>query len=708
MKKILDSNQLRETWFCHLVVSVLLALSCAAPVKANLIYSGAIFTEEDETGSFNSTNYHSLSMGLSQNFTNFLSANEIVRYSSQRSESLRSEQLVPSIDLVNENLLTRLNMSVSSSMALDKNEKLDDSARYEMGFKSKWKSDLVPALQVVINRKNNRGNPGLLRLDNVGRDSLSTTLDWERNALGLYYNHRLDEDFFQDGGRLFTIESHNGNLKFAKSYWDKKLQVSFSHGYTNIETVQEATATGSLISQPLLEVRSGIDNTPADPLEATAANALLRDGNLLDTAYSVASSSNFNNILLALSGQVDQIYLYTRTDLSATPLTGLTWTLFSNDILGTAWDAVTLPPGAIEYRGNVPEPYFVIKIDGFSANYLKLVLDIPLAGPAVDFTEVRAFDASIVAGSENISLNRSNNTSLSLGGRLSRNWSYNYRANLSVTEIGKTSSVWEQERQSQGGDLKYNSFDGTFFSVVGFSTFKNKSDRKQIVSETESVHYSVDIDKQFLPTLSAGIGWELNELSAASERLTETVLYRFESTAQIYPDLSLNLEVDASESESFQVLLKNSAISTKLALTSRLKPDLFLDVRKDSSAEGSGFGSLDRKINTSGIVFRWRPSDDLNVSGSASYRDSNTPEPNQILLNLDVGLAVAEGVLLEADYSTIIEGENDNQTGEVSLNWYPKRGFRIDGGCRYRHFTGQVGKDFMAYGRLYINFALPG
>ncbi|MEN8135143.1 MAG: hypothetical protein ABFS18_06345 [Thermodesulfobacteriota bacterium] len=678
-----------------------------APVNAKLIYTGTILTEEDSAGSFRQISNHNLSLSLNQRVTNFLSVNESVRYSSRLAEPLpNKEQLSPSIDVVDDNLLFRLNLSMSSIMKLENKDALGDFSFKEMAFRSKWQSDLFPVLQVVVSQRKDRTSL-LTGGANEEDRSLSTTLEWRRDALTLYYNYHINENLSAQGELLLSGDSHNGNLRFNKSYWDRKLQVGFKQEYTNSKRVREGTATSlGLFRQSIQEVRVGQDITPADAFEdpAVVSSPGMLDGNLTAMAYAVASNSSFNNIMLALDSPVDQIYLYTLTDLSGFSLNTLTWSLFTNDILGTGWDPVTPSITGVTYNGGMRR--FEINTVGISAKYLKLVLDIPLTGPAIDFTEVWVVDTLIAVTDGSARNSTISHTALNLSGRLSANWSFNYHANLEIREQTRgTVTTNDNEQLTMGGDFKYNSTDNTFSSVVGCSILNNKEDRGTIIGdEQETVRYSVGLDKQFLPTLSSSFDWNLSTVSVASVRVAEASLYRLDSHAQLYPDLDLDFLVESRESKIFQDYAKTSTILAEVALSSRLRPGLYLSLKEGYVEQKS---DSDLQSYASSLIMQWRFSDDLYFHGAVSYTD-DTADSNPVNLSLNMDLVLTENVLLGVTYS-LTKAENDSQVGDVSLNWYPKKGFRLESGGKYSLVSDQTqtGKNFLLYGSLSVNFAMP-
>jgi hypothetical protein len=591
-------------------------------------------------------------------------------------------------------------------MDLHNDDKITDNGSYEMGLKSKWQPDLAPNFQVVAAQQISDSDP-LRKTSGRERNSISSTVDWARNALRMYYNYQWFEDLSLETGRLQDYESHGGNLEFIKGYWGKKLQVRIRQDFTYTEELLKIpTGSGGLISRAVLEVRTGVDVTPGDAFEPIPPLAVttvpMRDGDLLTTAYGVTSPSNFNNIVMTLTSQIEQIHLYTRTNLGANPLPGLTWALYTNDILGTNWDAATPSITGVTYNSAMQR--FEISTAALSVNYIKLVLDVSLAASAIDFTEVQVFHILPVNTNELVTRNTTSNTFLNLSGRLSPNWSYLASIARNITQIESDRNI-NNENFNHGVDLKYNSNDGTFFSTVSFFNINVKSDRLASYSERDSVRYSLDLDKIFLPTLSAGIGVDVNEMSEDSVAVSESKMFRLDSYARLYPDLNLYLLVVAQESESFRNLSKSSSFSGDFTLTSRLIPSLLFSWRGGYAENESGPDTLVQSLNST-IYMSWQLSDDLRIIGGASATQSDSAADDPFSFNVGVDLALSKSLLLESDYRRTKE-KNVSQVGELSLNWFPKRGFRLEGGCKYRHVSDQSGKDFMVFGTLRVNFSLP-
>jgi hypothetical protein len=684
--------------------AVLTALAGAAPATAGLTYTGAISTEQDDTGRFNEVYRQNIGMGLRQDITNFWTVNENLRYSYSRAEpSPKTEQVAPNVDFLNDNSLFRLNLSAASVMDLERNNSLADQGTYEMGLRSKWQHDVVPTLQFVVNYFD---HSSATEFSSSAREqfSVSSTADWARDAFKIYYNHRWQEIKNPETSRIETTESHNGNFAFNKRYWNNKLQVGFSQEYRNTQNdVTIGSSSGGDIPRIMNEVRAGFDDSPADFTDAATVEPRLKDGDLATTAYSVASASSFNNMVLALTTPVDRIYLYTGANLDAASLSGLTWALYSNDFLFTSWDLVSSAIAGVTY--NIVRQRFEIELASLSANYLKLVLSVPLTVPTIDFTEVQVFDTREIVTAISAANNTASQSALNLGGRISRNWSFDYRANFNVQENDSYSLV-RQEQVGQAGDLKYGSPDGTFDSVASVFLSSLRDQRATTTSELDIVQYSVNLNKDFLPTLSVGFAWDIRESYLASELISESTTYLINSYAQLYPDLDLSLVVNAVESEEFQAQATSSSISGAIGLTSRINPGLTLIINQGYAGRENEPQAARAQEFSSAVAVQWRPADDLFFSGNASYLDTDGPDKNPVDMRLTMGLSLTEILLLAVNYSTTV-AQLVSQVGEISLQWYPHKGLEFVNGCKYMHVSDQSGNNFMAYSRVVVNFAVP-
>jgi hypothetical protein len=226
-------------------------------------------------------------------------------------------------------------------------------------------------------------------------------------------------------------------------------------------------------------------------------------------------------------------------------------------------------------------------------------------------------------------------------------------------------------------------------------------------SDRESSRYSVDLSKNFLPTLSLGFGWGGSELFVDSVLISQNFTSRLDGQAQIYPDLDMAFVIAAYESDNVQSSAKTSTRSGDLSLTSRMNPGLLLTLRGgydetesellDQAASSRGYSSS--------VTFNWRPADSLFFNGAVVYADNSSAQ-SQLSWQLAMDMILSELLLFEVDYLSA-KAQEVSQTGKAVLTWSGRKGVRFENGCEYRHVTGQSEKNFLAFSRLAVNFAIP-
>ncbi|HKI46686.1 MAG TPA: hypothetical protein VKA08_15260 [Balneolales bacterium] len=710
MRKQIKSSQAPGTYsvnpYVWVLFSIILLQSIPGTAEAGLIYGGQFDTVQDEYGVFQETGNNNVTLTLRQDVTNFISTDETIRYSNRwAADSPSTDTLSSSVDLVDENALLRINMSALNDTSLANNNRNFDRKTYEIGVSGKWEDNLIPSLKVVATREETVPPEGVVGYTGEETNTVTSALSWRRNHFSAYYSYYWsggDEKNPEAGGAQShqTRETHQVSVNYRNdlSRW---LRVNIGQDYgTRLVERDAVSSIGAAIPQTILEVRSGFDNTPADPFEATTINPSLRDGNVANAAYSVATNSNSNNILLALTSQVDRIYLYTATDLTLAPasLNGLTWALYTNDLLGgTAWNDATTAIGSVTYNNLLKR--FEIAITPLSENYVKVVLDVPLSGPAIDFTEVQVLNSSVNLSGGYVNRENTTNTDLVFSGNLSRKWSYNYRFGFTSNVIEEPNS-FKQDRLRHSADLGYSSGDGSFSSKFSFGSFVTESDK----ADTGQNHYGVDIFKTLLPTLSVSGGWERAETSKEAEKISQSNAYFFSTKAKLYPDLNMSFSIDLNESESYITAITSSSMSTGLTVTSRIKQGMVLTLkefysRQKGSSVDPDRASADQYKSTAAL--QWRVSNSINLNSLVSYTDDG-----YIDYNLQMSLILTDNMLFSANYA-FSKQEKQTKSGSTVLDWYPAKKLRLSGGCFYKADDSTIGNEFRAFARLSIGFALP-
>lgn len=670
-------------------------------LTAGLTYNGSFLAEENEGGEFIQQRRQSAGLSLSHELTNVISLKEYVRYNERWQESAdnKSEQMTQGVSLVADHELWQSDFSAASTLDLGGDREQAESESYGARWSSKWKTDLAPGLAVRLDSR--KESDGERDSEDLG---VSTALDWRRDNLSWTYDYRWRQREPDGGELLDTTTSQDFQAGYAYSFWQKRLSLGLKHNYRTSTIEREARQTGS-VSLPvnLLEVRTGTDTTPADAFEdpSLTINNQMDDSILNAPAYSVTAGSSLNNIVIRPDGMnIDRIYIYTVTDLGGSALTGLTWSVYANDLLGTAWDPVAL--NGVIYNSVLRR--YELDIGGLAVDYLKIVLDISLLGPDIDFTEIEARD-NLFLESDTVILNENDTTltGLSLGARVTENLLLSYRADFETRETSTAAGERDQDEFSQSAGARYLSPDQTFSSSLSFNNRRGETETGAGVTESETRSYGLDLDKQFLPTLSAAIGISKSENHQNSTQFSESMTYRLDSFAKLYPDLDLNIQVNYGETTNLQTATKSDNNSAAVSLLSRLSPAITMSLRENYTESQSA------DSYTTQASINWQISDMLVIRGGADHtKTEDDAGGNDALgLNSSLNLALSRVLLLEVDYNSNRADGGVTETGEASLNWYPKQWLRLEAGCSYRHAPALPADDYRGYGRLDINFRLP-
>ncbi|MDF1578667.1 MAG: hypothetical protein P1P81_09535, partial [Desulfobulbales bacterium] len=372
-----------------------------------------------------------------------------------------------------------------------------------------------------------------------------------------------------------------------------------------------------------------------------------------------------------------------------------------NDLLGTPWN--TLPFNGISYNRILRR--YELNIGERAADYLKIVLDVSLLGPDIDFTEIEARD-NVFLTSDTVLRNEDNAsiTGFTLGARLTENLQFSYRANLEVRETASGINEIERNELNQTAGVIYSSPDQTFVSSLTFGNRIREIDDGGDVSENVSRSYTLDLDKQFLPTLSAATGISRSETYQGSTQIGESLSFRLDGFAKLYPDLDLNMQLNYGETTNVQTSTKSDNHSATAGLLSRLSPAITMGLHESYSDSGSS-----HSYNT-GLSLNWQISSMLLIRGGANHTKTETAAADRteaLGLNSGLNLALTQALLLEVEYNSNRSGGQVTEAGEASLNWYPKGWLRLEAGCSYRHAPTLPADDYRGYGRVDINFRAP-
>lgn len=674
---------------------------------SGLGYTGNIAAKEDSAGDILQSVNHNASLGLSQSFTKALSMTELVRYNNEWQErGKKTEQVTQHAQLADLNDFFQANLSGSTRLVREDGQDGLETKNIEALIKSTWEYELVPTWSLVVGRQTFHDNSATERPD-LENLTMSSTVDWENSFLAAYYSYRTLEAGVGQGLLVQTTDSHDAALKFNKSYWDRKLTVQFKQSYSQSRRLldQISAAAGAVLPLAGTEIHTGPDTTPADFIEdpLVVANPQMTDPDLVTPAYTVLNATADNVIRLRSNGRsVDLIHLYTENDLGVLPA-GLSWRLYTNDDLLSPWaDGGNLSP-----TYNSSRQRFEISLAPLAAEYIKLVLDISLLGPAgINFTGVQVFNSNLATSVGSVNENTSQSTSLFLDARLSRTWAVGY-----LFDLGSNKATGDQEfnigKLGQSVNLRYKSVDGTISSRISLAQ-QNEESGSDDSPDSAGRYYSFDLDKALLPTLNVGIGAGKSERYLSSHLISEIYSYHIDSAAQLYPDLGMSLGFNYAESSYSPMQtagVKNESEKIDFKVTSRLRPEVALTLSEDYLAQKnlSGFQESFR----TGIILNWQPSDSLIISGSGYHTVDNTPDPAAFSVTAGINLAFSRELLLRLQYAAA-KSDETMQSGGANLNWSAKKGLRCEGGFSYTQSTGQQATDdFLVSGKVTLSFKVP-
>jgi hypothetical protein len=670
-------------------------------------YTGDLAAKEDSAGNILQTRSHNASLALGQSLTNALSLTEHLRYNNEWQErGKKTEHVSQNAQLVDLNAFFQANLAGSTRLVIEDDRDGVETKNIEAAISSTWEYELAPTLSLVVGRHTAHDNFVNARPD-AENSTMNTVVEWENSFLAAYYSYRTLEQDTGQGLLVQTTDFHDASLKFNKAYWDQKFTVRFQQSYSQSRRLVEQISpdAGAVLPLTVSEIHTGLDTTPADFSEdpLVVANPQMADTDLVTPAYSVLNATSDNVIRLRLNGNtVDRIHLYTPNDLGVLPA-GLTWRLYTNDDLLTPWaDGGNLSP-----TYNSSRQRFEINLGPLAAEYIKLVLDISLLGPAsLNFSGVQVFNSNLTTSIGSVTEISSQSTALFLDARLSQNWALSYLFDFGVNE-GTGSQKFNVAKLGQAVNLSYKSVDGTILSRISMSQ-QNEESGLAHSPESQGRNYSFGLDKALLPTLNVGIGAGKNERYLSAVLISETASYHIDCDAQLYPDLGMGLAFNYAESAYSPIQtvgVKNESKQIDFTVTSRLRPEVALTLSESYLDQKNATQSLE-SFNT-GISLNWQLSTSLIISGSGHHTVDNTPKPAAYGITSGINMALARGLLFRIQYAAS-KSDETMQSGAANLNWSAKRGLRCEGGLSYTQSTGpQAIDDFLVSARVTLSFKVP-
>ncbi len=430
-----------------------------------------------------------------------------------------------------------------------------------------------------------------------------------------------------------------------------------------------------MVRQSLSQVLHGLDSTPLTTAGELAAVAALHDGDLT-TASSVSTNgidTPPHNIAIKADFKVlDQVYLYTTTDVSAIAA-GFTFALYTSDN-GTNWQLNTL----VQPKSyNSLEKRFEFPMASLNNLWLKLVVtSSPLS--TVDFTEIEAY--RLVTGTDEVELTSTSSsmiTDLNLGARLTESLSLAYSLSY---EDGEYGSGVDYERQNQSGHLKWQALP-ILTTTLGMNEATSQNGD---ADESGSRSYTLNFDAIPLETVDVNMGLTRSEEYQGSERQSVNHSVGLYTTAALYPDLDSSLDINYRRLKRDDTGLQTKKYQGSLTLTARLVPrltaDLTTDYQHDLGDAGSERTGADLSLN-------WRASDmlSLHASGNKEWLGSDSQSEGATLA---LSLAPTDTTQFSLNY---IYAKSEERINKYSLfgSWSLGPHFTLQGNGSYSESQGE-------------------
>lgn len=661
-------------------------------------YRGAWETKENEDGRILQSTSNQLGLDLRQFLTDRLSSSEKVTYTERWAQgSGGQETLSPGASLFLDGDIFDASLAVDSVQTTQEEITREDDS-LGLTWSSQWKKRLIPTLNANYDYKRRSVDSGnASRVENS--DTLGGQVNWNLLLANIFYSYQREQTSI--AASEFTQESHLATIAASRSLLANRLAVSLGHEYiqTSSERLTPFVSNTVSFTFSLSEVRTGTDPSPADIDESMLSSTFtMRDGDLLLPAYSPAAGGNNNSILLVTNGQpVNNLYLYTQNNLGPAPLGVNNWRVYSNSLLGNTWNLEAAP--SVSY--DPTNQRFVLVLPATSAAYLKVVFDLDVIAPALNFTEVKVeqvLTGTVGTTLELVSEFQSNKSNFALDYRFNQAASFFYNF---FGEQSKSASLLLAERESHNVGVRLRNSAGDLNSVLGYSLA-----RQQLLTspEMQTDSYRLNVNKILLPTLTVALSGSHDESSRAGAPISETDIYSFYADAKLYPDLTSRLDVQYWEEERFNAEGGNhtDGLRTSFILTSRFRPSLTLslaDIYEVQHLDGQGLLNQ----NTTSLSGNWHLSEWLAVQGAAQNVSSKaTHDAYTFTAGVRLGLAI--GAELDLAYSWV-KNISVSQSGHAKLNLTANRNLAFEIGCNYAESEAAVVRNvYEFYSRVSLQF----
>ncbi|MCA1797691.1 MAG: hypothetical protein LC645_09185 [Geobacteraceae bacterium] len=548
------------------------------------------------------------------------------------------------------------------------------SSSFSTSLEEKW-----PQLRLNFSRSENFDKASPPRQDSWS-ESYNGSLNYAWGGLETFYSGRYSRGADEINKSENDATSHMAKLDGSYSFWQRRLQWSFSGQYNeneNTSTVRSQSGTTVLISQFVSEQYSGFDENPI--YSELERNTALGDGNEegvaqewdddVDEDLSIAARldrQDLDQIEMVFIGEPDLMF---RQQLQATLYVSANnrdWQK-SNIAIQQRWEE-----DPVFERWNL----FLDLNSTLNAAYVKIVFSEP--GAVWDPVQISEcyWNRAVVATGDEISTTTTFER-------------YEYQTNVNVRPLQNwylsASYAYDLSTPGQGAETEevQQSYGIQWQPGTTLSFQARYSENETIMEEQESEtgrNWSISSQWDPLNTLAAALSLNCSENLIDAELQNRTYTASSNLAAQLLPDWSASLNASWSQSENMLNDTEVTSNSWSFDTTAQLRPSVLLSMYFNYGATTTEQirGDEDSSSFDSGMSLNYRPSDVLQNNNSISY-DSNA---DSVSYSSNVSFRLSSE--LQSNLSASFTFEDDvTQSYNASLVWLTTRRLSLRQSVQY-------------------------
>ncbi len=669
-----------------LTLVIFLDQACASPLSYNGIFS---YRDEKE-GPAQQTNIHNLNVNLTQDWSEYISASENIRYNNSWTEGSGTREIwSPTLDFLLKNEYYLLNLTGTATENIPDESFTTSTRAWDANWQSAWQKRYVPSLSLQYGQDQtfNDNDPKTLDLEDTYN---RVGMLWDFNFVKLAANYNRSESTNNVSGVEDDEERFLASLDLSRSFWTDRMHFNFTQKYsTHQREVVGASGTVTRIDiEVSSQILSGIDTTP---LAGTLTNApLLRDNDTTAPALTINPGDEMNIGFFVDDQDVDKIFLYTDIDIGVNTANSIDWTVYSSPD-GDTW---TLESITIREGYSSPLRRFELSLIPAAQGhqFIKLVAGntTVLLTPIV-LTEAEAINEIDSTGAVT---DDDTNHQTNVGLRYAPTANFDISYNLSLENNDSEILIQDYDRTTHSGRITWDP-SIYFNSLLNYSEVINVQERNP---ETKNRSYSIKFASIPLPTLDMSIQGTRTDAYSDNQKTSTIDNYWSSMTAQLYRDLDaglglsynkgINEETNTTQSEAFEA---------SLTFTARITPKLMATI--GSTYDDNIFD--DSEAITYDAFFNYRMSDAISFQTNGSYTDATNSEDTKAL-TVTVNVAPTGNTQLFVSYDiteTITSDENLNSNFRWNISSY----LSVSSSFTYtkRELTGD---DYTVLSSLGVNF----